>query len=147
MQQWHLYQRFLSTICAPHATIRPTWGSCPKELLLKKTFFEYFNRTIFIDNIIWGAVEKKWNKNPGRSSLFFYWKRFEKYSETDSCTWKLICYRGSCHHSGKSQSFNWNSLNSIFDCESMSMIIPEACTTTTTTTTIINIFGFFLDQL
>ena len=63
---------------------------------LTKSDDEFFQRTVILYNYVLRALK---GARPSKTTLTqIYWNFFNKrYSQTDKCTWKILCRCGNCN--------------------------------------------------
>ena len=67
-----------------------------KRNRLTKSNDEFFQRTMILYNYVLRALK---GARPAKTTLTqIYWNFFNKcYSQTDKCTWKILCRCGNCN--------------------------------------------------
>ena len=71
---------------------------------LKKTNSDFFIRCPALFNVIIRHTSKQLIDIQKSDIAEIYWKFFERYSEMDSCTWRIMCRCGNCNPNGKTQN-------------------------------------------
>ena len=68
---------------------------------LKKTNSDFFIRCPALFNVIIRHTSKQLTDIQKSDIAEIYWKFFERYSEIDSCTWRIMCPCRNCNPNGK----------------------------------------------